>query len=314
VLTTVLAKGAFPMDHPLHMGIHMGPLSPPAIRRRVQAADLVLALGTELTDLNLGAAKPEVARERSVWAIDGSVRISFHQYTEVELRDFVGELARARVPRFRERVRYHDNLKRGAAGPSARPPVSVNDLLLEVNHFLAAHPGYHVFAESGDMLFGGLEVRVPAPGLYFAQGYYASMGFGVPAALGAQIGTGVRPLVLSGDGAFQMTGTEIAHAPRLGLSPVVVVVNNGGWGIFRPVSPRQDLLRIPDWPYAEMAQGWGGVGFRVETASELRDALRAAHEVKEFVLIEARVDPDDLSPVSRRYIQASARKARAAAP
>lgn len=314
VLTTVLAKGAFPMDHPLHMGIHMGPLSPPAIRRRVRGADLVLALGTELTDLNLGAAKPEVARERSVWAIDGSVRISFHQYTEVELRDFVSELARARLPRFGERVRYQDNLVRGREQPSARPPVSVNDLLLEVNHFLAAHPGYHVFAESGDMLFGGLEVRVPAPGLYFAQGYYASMGFGVPAALGAQIGTGVRPLVLSGDGAFQMTGTEISHAPPLGLSPVVVVVNNAGWGIFRPVSPRRDLLRIPDWPYAEMAQGWGGLGFRVETASELRDALRAAHEVKEFVLIEVRVDPDDLSPVSRRYIQASARQTRAAAP
>ena len=312
VLTTVLAKGAFPMDHPLHMGIHMGPMSPPAIRRRVAGADLVLALGTELTDLNLGAAKPEVARARSVWAIDGSVRISFHQYTEIELRDFVAELARARLPRFDERVRYHDNLVRRRRAPSTRAPLSVNDLLLEVNQFLENQPGYHVFAESGDMLFGGLEVRVPAPGLYFAQGYYASMGFGVPAALGAQLGTGVRPLVLCGDGAFQMTGPEISHAPLLGLSPVVVLVNNGGWGIFRPVSPRRDLLEIPNWPYAELAQGWGGVGFQVETASELRDALRAAHQVKEFVVIEARVDPDDLSPISRRYIQASARKARAA--
>jgi indolepyruvate decarboxylase len=312
VLTTVLAKGAFPMDHPLHMGIHMGPMSPPAIRRRVAGADLVLALGTELTDLNLGAAKPEVERKRSVWAIDGTVRISFHQYTEVELRDFVAELGRSRLPRFDARVRYHDNLERRPGGPSQKAPLSVNDLLLEVNRFLAAQPGYNVFAESGDMLFGGLEVRVPAPGLYFAQGYYASMGFGVPAALGAQLGTGVRPLVLCGDGAFQMTGPEISHAPRLGLSPVVVLVNNGGWGIFRPVSPRRDLLEIPNWPYAELAQNWGGVGFRVETASELRDALRAAHEVKEFVVIEVRVDPDDLSPISRRYIQASARKARAA--
>ena len=312
VLTTVLAKGAFPMDHPLHMGIHMGPMSPPAIRRRVATADLVLALGTELTDLNLGAAKPEVARERSVWAIDGSVRVSFHQYTEVELREFVGELGRARLPRFAERVRYHDNLKRTRRGPAAGAALTVNDLLLEVNRFLEAQPGYHVFAESGDMLFGGLEVRVPAPGLYFAQGFYASMGFGVPAALGAQIGTGVRPLVLCGDGAFQMTGPEVSHAPALGLSPVVVVINNAGWSIFRPVSPRKDLLRIPNWPYADLAQGWGGVGFHVDTAAELRDALRAAHQVKDFVLIEARIDPDDLSPISRRYIQASARKARAA--
>ncbi|MCH6551124.1 MAG: indolepyruvate/phenylpyruvate decarboxylase, partial [Planctomycetes bacterium] len=114
------------------------------------------------------------------------------------------------------------------------------------------------------MLFGGLEIRVPPGGLYFAQGFYASMGFGVPGALGAQIGTGKRPLVLCGDGAFQMTGVELAHAPRLGCNPIVLLVNNGGWGIFRPVTPRKDILALPSWPYAEMARGWGGFGARVE--------------------------------------------------
>ena len=91
VVTTVLAKAVFPMDHPLHMGIHMGPLSPPAIQQRVREADLVLALGTELTDMNLGAARPQVARDRSVWALDGRVNVSFHQYTDVQLYDFVAE-------------------------------------------------------------------------------------------------------------------------------------------------------------------------------------------------------------------------------
>ena len=160
------------------------------------------------------------------------------------------------------------------------------------------------------MLFGGLELQLHGGGLYFAQGYYASMGFAVPASLGAQIGTGVRPLVLCGDGGFQMTGPEISHAPGRGLSPVVVLLNNSGWQIFRPVSPREDLLSLPSWPYAELAQAWGGVGFRAATRAELREALRAAHEVREFVLIECRLSPDDLSPVTRRYIHASARRAR----
>ncbi len=309
VVTTVLAKGVFPMDHPLHMGIHVGPFSAPAIEKRVRGADLVLALGTQLTDINLGAARPQVSRERSVWAVEGRVNVSFHQYTDVGLRDFVSTLARQKLPRLREKVAHHDNLRRRAGGAaSPRRPLSINDLLVEVNRFLEARKGWHVVAESGDMLFGGLEVRQRGPGTYFAQGYYASMGFAVPAAMGAQIGTGLRPLVLCGDGAFQMTGPEISHAPRLGLSPVVLLVNNGGWGIFRPVSPRQDLLEIPDWPYAEMAQGWGGVGITAESAAELRDALRAADAVKGFVLIECRVAPDDLSPISRRYIRASARK------
>jgi indolepyruvate decarboxylase len=270
----------------------------------------VLALGTVLTDMNLGAAKPQVRRERSVWAVAGRVNVSFHTYTDVALRDFVAALARQPLPRFRERVVYQDNLTRPGARDGA--PLGVNEVLLELNRFLDAHPGYDVFAESGDSLFGGLELRLRG-GLYFSQGYYASMGFAVPAALGAQLGTGRRPLVLCGDGAFQMTGPEISHAPRLGLAPVVVLIDNGGWQIFRPVSPRKELLAVPPWPYAELAQAWGGVGFRADNAAELREALRAAHELGEFAVIECRIPPDDLSPISRAYIRESARKGSKAA-
>lgn len=309
VVTTIDAKGVFPMDHPLHMGIYQGPFSAPAIGRRVREADLVLALGTVLTDMNLGAAKPEVKRERSIWALAERVNVSFHQYTEVQLGDFVAGVASERLPDFREKVVYHDNLERRAKGTRAGTPLSVNDLLLEVNDFLWSHPRYHVFAESGDMLFGGLEIRQREGGLYFSQGYYASMGFAVPAALGAEIGTGVRPLVLSGDGAFQMTGTEISHAVGRGLSPVVVLLNNGGWNIFRPVTKRADLLAIPPWPYAALARDLGGVGLEARTREELRGALEAAHAERGFVIVEAFVPPDDLSPISRRYIRASARRA-----
>jgi indolepyruvate decarboxylase len=307
VVTTLLAKGVFPMDHPQHMGVHIGPFSAREIQRRVRSADLVLALGTQLTDMNLGASKPQVSRDRSVWAVGGRVNVSFHTYTDVTLRDFVVALTHEKLPRFRERVVYHDNLKRSRGGPDRA--LSVNDLLVSVNGFLEEHPGYHVLAESGDMLFGGLELRLHGKGLYMAQGYYASMGFGVPAALGAQIGTGVRPLVMCGDGAFQMTGPELAHAPKRGLCPIVVLVNNAGWQIFRPVTPRRDLLSLPPWPYADLARAWGGVGFRARTSRELQEALRAAHEVRDFVIIDCRVPSDDLSPVSRRYIRESVRKA-----
>ncbi|MBW1684636.1 MAG: hypothetical protein JRS35_06170 [Deltaproteobacteria bacterium] len=312
VVTTILAKGVFPMDHPLHMGIHVGPFSAPAIAKRVRGADLVLSLGNQLTDINLGAAKPQVQRKNSVWAVSQRVNISFHTYTDVTLKDFVARLTKEKLPRFQEKVRYHDNLKRRPLAQGSEARLSINDLLVEVNEFLASGKGrgYDVFAESGDMLFGGLEVRVPKGGLYFAQGYYASMGFAVPAALAVEIGTGRRGLVLCGDGGFQMTGPEISHAPLRGLSPIVLLINNSGWGIFRPVTPRKDLLEIPPWPYAELAQAWGGVGIRAETRKELREALRAAHEVHGFVLIECIVPPDDISPVSRHYIRASVSKSR----
>src|SRR5262249_495751 len=58
VTTTALSKGAFPMDHPLHMGVHIGRISPRPIVRRVDRADLILSLGTPLTDMDLGGGPP----------------------------------------------------------------------------------------------------------------------------------------------------------------------------------------------------------------------------------------------------------------
>jgi indolepyruvate decarboxylase len=137
------------------------------------------------------------------------------------------------------------------------------------------------------------------------------MGFAVPAALGAQLGSGLRPLILCGDGGFQMTGPEISHAALLGLNPIVVLINNGGWGIFRPVVERRELLEIPPWPYANLARDWGGAGFEATTLSQLRRALIAADKSQGFVLIDVRVDRDDLSPVTVKYIRAAAKRSQA---
>ena len=301
VATTVLGKGVFPMNHPLHLGIHMGPMGAPAIQRRAAEAGLVIELGTQHTDMNLGRAASLAPLERSIWAEPERVAVSFHHYTGVMLHEFVRGLADAELPHFAEKVTYVDNLEHVPFAARANAKLSTNDLLLELNDFLAEHPGTYVFAESGDMLFGGLELRLHG-GLYFAQGFYASMGFGVPAAIGAEIGTGIRPLVICGDGAFQMTGPEIAHAPRLGLNPIVVVVNNSGWGIFRPVTERQDLLDVPPWPYAELGRAWGGLGLVATTRAELRTALAEAFASPKFSIVEAITPRDDLSPVTLRYM------------
>jgi len=306
--TTVLAKGAIPIDHPQHMGVYIGAISPKPIRDRVARADAVLSLGTLLTDMNLMGRGPTFGPDAAISAVDDRVDVSFHSYNQVTLRDFLAALLRQRLRRRRERVVYADNL--GPQRRGTRRAVRVSDVLWEVNRFLAGRRDLFVVAEAGDALFGGLDVRVAGPAPYLAQGYYASMGFGVPGAIGAQIGTGRRPLVLCGDGAFQMTGAEIAQAPRHGCTPIVLLLNNAGWGIFRPVAERKDLLDIPPWPYADLARAWGGSGVRVETVGELRSALADAGTRDHFALIEVILDPDDHSPVARKYIGASVGKRR----
>jgi indolepyruvate decarboxylase len=305
--TSVLAKGAFPMDHPLYMGVYMGGFSPQRIRHRVDGADLVLNLGTLRTDMDLAGEPGQPAREGSIWALENRVEVSYHAYTDVGLYDYVKELGKAELKHHRERVVYSDHLGFRTFQPTKT--LRVADLLAEVNRFLETRKNIAVVAESGDALFGGLDIKVHGGGLYLAQGYYASMGFAVPGALGAQIGTGMRPLVLCGDGGFQMTGQEISHAPRHGLNPIVIVLNNQGWGIFRPIAKREELLTIPLWSYRDLARCWGGVGFRAETLGELRFALQESAGLKSFVLIEAMIGPRDLSPVTLKYIRASAKKA-----
>jgi len=309
VCTTVLGKGAFPMDHPLYMGVHIGPISPPPIVKRMDEADLVINLGCLKTDMNFGNRPPHIIQGRTVWAVDRRVDVKFHTYPDVAVRDFVRALLKQDLKTHREKVEYADNLPKEPA--RERHQIKVADILRTVNEFLAAHQGYLVVAESGDMLFGGLDIRVPSGGTYLAQGFYASMGFAVPAAMGAQLGSGLRPIVLCGDGAFQMTGPEISHAPHFGANPIVLVINNGGWGIFRPVAERRELLDIPPWPYANLARDWGGAGFQASTPAELRTALELAQQEEKFSIIDVRVERDDLSPITVKYIKAAAKRSQA---
>ncbi len=118
VLSTVLGKGAFPMDHPLFMGVQVADISAPSIVERMDAADLVINLGCLKTDMNFGNQPPHIVRERSIWAVDCHVDVRFHTYTDVSIRDFVHALLRHDLQTRDEQVRYADNLN--GAPPASR--------------------------------------------------------------------------------------------------------------------------------------------------------------------------------------------------
>ena len=119
-------------------------------------------------------------------------------------------------------------------------PITPSDIVRAVNDLFARHGPMPIAADIGDCLFTAIEI---GPVDLVGPGYYAGMGFGVPAGIGLQVASGRRPLVLVGDGAFQMTGWELGNCRRYGWDPIVVLFNNASWEMLRAFQPEGALQR-----------------------------------------------------------------------
>jgi indolepyruvate decarboxylase len=125
----------------------------------------------------------------------------------------------------------------------------------------------------------------------------------VPAGLGAAAATGERPLILVGDGAFQMTGFELGNCRRYGWDPIVIVFNNMSWEMLRVFQPESRFNDLDDWGFARLADALGGRGTRVTTRAELAGALTAAYSSRgRFQLIEAILPRGTTSDTLARFV------------
>src|SRR5208282_27398 len=145
-------------------------------------------------------------------------------------------------------------------------------------------------------------IRRPRHSEFLSPAYYTSMGFGVPAALGASMANpSPRILVVVGDGAFQMTGMELSTIARYGLNPIVVVLNNHGYTTERFLleGPFND---IHEWAYHRVPDVLGaGLGLEIRTVGELDRGLETAlGNTAGFSLLNVHLDPYDRSPALER--------------
>ncbi len=128
------------------------------------------------------------------------------------------------------------------------------------------------------------------------------MGFAVPARIGVEVANPkLRPFVLVGDGAFQMTGMELSTIARHGLNPIVVVLNNHGYTTERFLLDGT-FNDIHDWAFHKIPEVLGvGLGLEVRTEEELDTALEAAlANTASFSLLNVHLDPWDRSPALER--------------
>ena len=300
VASTLLGKSVIREDHPLSVGVYSGLISREEVIDFVNQADCLLLLGSILTDVeDVGSHAALLAKGHTVHATADGITIKHHRYDDVRFPDFVKALAAAKMPKFPSRRMPPPN-SCPVNPPPAASQATLHGLFCHLDGLL--NEKTLIIADVGESLFAAADLRVHRSAEFVAPAYYTSMGFAVPAALGAGFADpSLRPIVLVGDGAFQMTGTELASCQRYGQAPIVIVLNNKGYSTEREImeGPFND---IHNWQYEKTCELiGGGVGHRVATHGELVKALDAAMaDKKRLHLLNVLLDPADRSPAMSR--------------
>jgi indolepyruvate decarboxylase len=304
ITTTMLGKSVVSEIHPLFAGIYEGAMGRDEVTQFVEQSDCVIILGAFMTDLNMGINTANLDPARCIYATSESLRISHHHFHGVLLADFLDGLIACRLKAPPRPLPARPELGK-AYELCAGAPITIQRLMLRLNQSLDA--SIVVIADIGDALFASSELVIRQSTEFISPAYYTSMGFAVPAALGAMIARpDLRPVVVVGDGAFQMTGTELSTVVRHHLNPIVIVLDNGGYGTERQLhAGKHAFNEIQPWHYARLPEILGGgTGFEVRTEGQFDEALRAAFaDTREMSLIQVHLDPNDCSRTLKRLAQ-----------
>ncbi len=308
VAATIMGKSVFPESDPAYLGLYEGAMGRENVRDYVEKSDCQILLGAMMTDMNLGIYTARIDRRFSIYAASDRVAIGHHAYDGVRMQDFVAGLAAWQWTR-RVPPPYEHPEHPGLFNPSSRT-MTVEALFRQLNAFLQKNDV--VIADVGDALFGAQDLYVENGAHFLSPAYYCSLGFAVPAVLGVQAAApGLRPLVLVGDGAFQMTGMELASIARYGHNPIVVVFDNAGYGTERPMLDGA-FNDVAVWNYARLPEViGGGIGIKVTTETGMADALaKARANTGGWSLIQVMLDKNDHSPALRRLTATLGERAR----
>ena len=308
VAATLLAKSVVSEVHPLYIGLYEGALGREEVTRFVEDSDCVILLGTMLTDLDLGIFTAKLDASKSIFATSDELRISHHHFHHVLLADFLQALVAAK-PRAATRP-----LPTGPAVAAGQftlvpdQPITITRLVRRLNESLDDRT--IVIADVGDALFASSELVVRGQTEFIAPAYYTSMGFAVPAALGAQTARpNLKVVALVGDGAFQMTGMELSTIVRRKLPVTVIVLDNKGYGTERIILDGS-FNDINPWEYQLLPQVLGGgTGYEVRTEGEFDQALeKSLADTSGMSLIRVHIGLNDRSTTLERIGQGLARK------
>jgi TPP-dependent 2-oxoacid decarboxylase len=302
VAATLSGKSVMGERHPAYLGVYEGAMGSQAAKQTIEAADGLLLLGVNLNDVDLGIYTAQLNPNVIVRATYDGVYIRHHRYQNVYLEDFLQALS-DNCPVLGSYKHTTHAQEEPFTFPEKNQTMTIKRLIQRIDKGLT--PDMMVVCDVGDCLFAAVDLRVHGRTEFLATAYYTSMGFAVPAALGAQIAYSERrALVLVGDGAFQMTGTEVSTMARLGLNPIVIVFNNSGYGTERYIleGPFND---IATWRFDRLSEVFGPLqGYDIHTEEEFEQAFTQALTLTDRpAILNVHLSSKDPSPAMKRLAQ-----------
>ena len=299
--TMFMDKSVLDEQQPGYVGMYDGALMTEEVRAFVEGCARVLAIGALASDFNTGAFTARLDPARLIAVGHHHVHVDGRSFAHVELGDVLAALA-ARITR-RDWPRIAAS-SLGAPAGDGDDPITVEALYPRWAAFL--RPGDVLVGETGTASMGLAFARMPQGASFHNQTLWGSIGWATPAAVGAAVAAPDRRVVLvTGDGSHQLTAQEIGLFGRLGLKPVVFVLNNNGYLIERLLckEPAIAYNDIAPWRYTELPHALGCDGWltaRVTSCGELDRVLARAETAASGVYIEVVTDTYAASPLAMR--------------
>lgn len=297
-------KGVLDESLPQYLGLFAGDASSPEqVRDLVHQADLVLDVGgVVLTELNTGFWSSRLDSARTIGIHDSWVRVGERVFLNVAIADVIAAVAQQAAPKAARATTPRQLLP--LAGASDEPTASAN-VYPRLQRRLRS--GDTLVIETGTCMLHLTKMLLPAGVAAEGQGLWGSIGWATPACLGVALAkTSGRTWLVTGDGSHQLTLNELAVMGRCGIKPVIIVLNNGLYGIEDVLSERghgyDDLAAVSYHllPAAFGCRNW--LARRVATVAELDAALDAADAHDGGVYLEVMIPDAESQPLPAALI------------
>src|SRR6266446_6993181 len=185
VAATILGKSVIGEQHPCYLGVYEGAMGRDDVRQYVEGSDCVILLGAFMTDINLGVYTARLDLGRSIYATSEKLSIRYHTYEEVRFKDFMRGLLRLRLRRRSPGKIPHPSPVSSFRLKNGRAKLTVKSLFDRINAYLSDDTV--VIVDVGEAMFGAIDLFIRHRTEFLGPAYYSSMGFAVPAGVGAQL-------------------------------------------------------------------------------------------------------------------------------